>query len=42
MTSLKWGEVTYIWTQQWWEGRLNVNMNGGRIVGKAEKWGEYT
>ena len=37
MTSFKWGEVTYIWTQKWGEGRLNGKMNGGRIVGKAEK-----
>ena len=42
MTSFKWGEVTYIWTQKWGEGRSNGKMNGGRIVGKAEKWGEYT
>ena len=39
MHSFKWGEVTYIWTQKWGEGRLNGMMNGGRIVGKAEKWG---
>ena len=24
------------------EGRLNGKMNGGGIVGKAEKWGEST
>ena len=42
MHSFKWGEVTYIWTQQWGEARLNVKMNGRRIVGKVEKWGEDT
>ena len=40
--SFKWEEVMYIWNRQWGEGRSNEKMNGGRIVGKAEKWGEYT
>ena len=42
MHSFKWGEVRNIWTQQWAEGRSNEEMNGGRIVVKAEKWGEYS
>ena len=40
--SFKWEEVMYIWNRQWGEGRSNEKMNGGSIVGKAEKWGEYT
>ena len=37
--SFKWEEIMYIWNRQWGEGRSNEKMNGGRIVGKAEKWG---
>ena len=40
--SFKWEEVMYIWNRQWGEGRSNEKMNGGRIVGKAEKCGEVT
>ena len=32
----------YIWNRQWGEVRSNEKMNGGRIVGKAKNWGEYT
>ena len=62
LQSLKWGEVTYIWTQLWGEGRWNENMNGedtsrsrkmggaylgegkngGSILKRRKKWGEYT